>query len=163
MFVSMGPSSSLSPFESSGIGVDGSDSISPQLLRKGGPQRKGFPSQLLSSKVPNWSFCSKLSTFANCQHFLNHPIHYQPPSPLQPLYLCFPFSCKLIEDRREERESAGREKVLSVQEASVQRKKRECNCESECKCRFERKECKSETLVFVGCIGLSWVFVSFLH
>lgn len=58
MFVSMGPSSSLSPFESSGIGVDGSDSISPQLLRKGGPQRKGFPSQLLSSKVPNWSFNS---------------------------------------------------------------------------------------------------------
>ena len=99
--------------------------------------------------------CSKLSTFANCQHFLNHPIHYQPPSPLQPLYLCFPFSCKLIEDRRETRE--GIEKVLSVQEASVQRKKRECNCESECKCRFERNECKSETLVFVG---LYWVELS---
>jgi hypothetical protein len=43
-------------------------------------------------------FCSKLSTFVNCQHFLNHPIHYQPPSPLQPLYLCFPFLCKHIED-----------------------------------------------------------------
>jgi len=39
----------------------------------------------------------------------------------------------------------------------------ECNCESECKWRFERKECKSETLVFMGCIGLSWVFVSFLQ
>jgi hypothetical protein len=48
-------------------------------------------------------------------------------------------------------------KLQSVQEASVQRKKRECNCESECKCRFERNECKSETLIFVG---LYWVELS---
>ena len=34
---------------------------------------------------------------------------------------------------------------------------RQCNCESECKCRFERNECKSETLGFVG---LYWVELS---
>jgi hypothetical protein len=49
------------------------------------------------------------------------------------------------EDRRETREG--------IESAVVSAS--ECNCESECKCRFERKECKSETLVFVGCIGLS--------
>ena len=48
------------------------------------------------------------------------------------------------EDRRETRED--------IESAVVSAS--ECNCESECKCRFERNECKSETLVFVGCIGL---------
>jgi hypothetical protein len=40
----------------------------------------------------------------------------------------------------------------------VQRERgRQCNYESECKCRFERNECKSETLSFVG---LYWVELS---
>jgi hypothetical protein len=47
---------------------------------------------------------------ANCQHLqlstffsttLNHPLHHQPPYPLQPLYLCFPFSCKHVKKTEE--------------------------------------------------------------
>jgi disease resistance protein RPM1 len=63
--------------------------------------------ELLRSMLKGFYKAKNEPFIANCQHLqlstffsttINHSLHHQPPSPFQPLYLCFPFSCKHIED-----------------------------------------------------------------
>ena len=71
----------------------------------------------LYSEVLQYCICSKLSTFAIVNIFLNHSQLPSPPSTtlsFTPLYLCFPSHV----DRSEERE---RKSAVCVQEVSVQR------------------------------------------
>jgi hypothetical protein len=75
--------------------------------------------------------CSKLSTFAIVNIFsqplsttlstINHPL----------LYNHYIYASLSHVNRFKTEDKNEKKKVLSVQEASVQRKKRKCNCESE--------------------------------